>query len=182
MKHKLMTTLFALMLVAGFAASVASAKDKDRHESKDPEAVSFKASITAEFTGTANISFVSPCGLPGAPLMLSYVSAHGYGYSSLGGLSFSLEKTMYFSPFVGGPTQDNMQGCAVLTARNGDELYAKYLGTTSNNKGTLTFMGGTGKFFGATGSANFKGLFNGGVAIYLVEGTVILAEDDDEND
>ena len=177
MKYKVMTTVFALVLLAGFAASVSSAKDGDRHESEDPEGVPFKASFTAEFTNTPNTTgFVSPCGLPGTPLpMPSYVLAHGYGYSSLGGLSFNLEKTM------GGTSAMNMQGCAVLTARNGDELYANYAGSSPTNKGTLIFTGGTGKFSGATGIANFKGLFAGGVAVYLVEGTVYLAEDDEKD-
>jgi len=189
MKHKAMITIFALVLFAGFAASTASAKDRDRPESEDPGGVPFKASITAEFTNVPNTTgFVSPCGKPGAQAMLFYVTAHGYGYSSLGGLSLELEKTMVFPPIaigpplVPGPTEDNMQGCAVLTARNGHELHANYLGTLNGNKGTLTFTGGTGKFAGATGSANFKALFSGGVAIYLFEGTVFLAEEDEEND
>ena len=182
MKHKVMTIIVALVLVAGFAASVASAKDGDQPESEDPGAVPFKASITAEFTNTLNTTgFVSPCGLPGTPLpMPSYVTAHGYGYSSLGGLSFNLEKTM---GGTGGPLGMTMQGCAVITARNGHELWANYAGVLGINKGTLTFTGGTGKFAGATGSADFKAFFSGNnVAIYLVEGTVILAEDDDDQD
>ncbi len=182
MKHKVMTIIVALVLVAGFAASVLAASDErgDRHEREDPEGVPFKASFTAEFTNTPNTTgFVSPCGLPETPLpMPNYVTAHGYGYSSLGGLSFNLEKTM--GP--GGTSGMTMQGCAVLTARNGHELWANYAGVLGINKGTLIFTGGTGKFFGATGSANFKALFGGGIAIYLVEGTVVLAEEDEEKD
>ena len=57
MKYKVMTIFFALVLVAGFAASAASAKDGDRHESKDPEGVPFNASITAAYNGDAQRNF-----------------------------------------------------------------------------------------------------------------------------
>jgi hypothetical protein len=179
MKHKAMTIMLALVLIAGFAASVASAKGGDRHEGRNPEGVPFKGSITAAYTGALNPGYGTPsggakyCGTLDLPL---YVLAHGYGYSSLGALSFALEKTMGLG---------QMQGCATFTARNGDELYANYVGTTitGGGAGTLTFAGGTGKFDGATGSATFTGHFvNPGMAFYLVEGTVYLAEDDDERD
>ena len=193
MKHKLMTTIFALVLVAGFAASIASAKDGG------PKGVRIKASFTLGFINMANPNALQNGGATqyycGDLTLPRTVSANGAGYSSkLGPLSFFLQKTM------GGPLAINMQGCATFKAPNGDALYADYAGNAGTGVGTLTFTGGTGRFEGATGSANFTGvflltgtgpLFAGtpfetpsiqGVASYLVEGRVYLAEEDEEDE
>jgi hypothetical protein len=192
MKYKAMTIIFALVLVAGFSASVASAKDKEYHGSGDPEGVRIKASFTLGFINTANTAGAANCGIANLPRA---VTANGAGYSSkLGALSFALLKTM--GKPVGSPdgTPAIMQGCATFKAPNGDALYADYAGNAVTGAGTLMFTGGTGRFDGATGSANFTGVFLvtgfpttppflyfGGVASYLVEGTVYLAKEDEED-
>ncbi len=104
------------------------------------------------------------------------MEAHGAGYSTLGALSLSLQKTIAVS--------GAMHGCLELTAPNGDTLSAIYDGTegapNANNfivdaTGTLTFTGGTGRFLGASRSARFTAVFRRGtpvIAFYSVEGTV----------
>ena len=188
MKHKVMTIFVALVLVAGLSASLWAASDErgDRHENGDPKGMRIKASFTLGFINTPNTAGAVYCGTENLPRA---VTANGAGYSSkLGPLSFALQKTM------GGPLAINMQGCATFKAPNGDALYADYAGNASG-PGTLTFTGGTGRFEGATGGANFTGVFlvTGagtfgttpylqGVASYLVEGTVYLAKEDEEDD
>jgi hypothetical protein len=146
----------------------------------------FKASFAVAFASTPNTGTppVTYCG--GAPL-LSVVEAHGDGYSTLGPLGFSLQKT------AGGGL---FHGCLTLTAANGDTLTATYDATatapTNANhftpaNGTLTFTGGTGRFSGASGSAHFTAVFAvfypflgapiQGMAFYLVQGTVSVPED-----
>jgi hypothetical protein len=151
------------------------------------ERVPIKASFTVAFTRTLNTTNEAFCG---AAILPAAVAANGAGYSSLGALSFELQKTLA-SPGI-------MQGCATLKAPNGDALFANYAGTINgpNGEGTLTFTGGTGRFLGATGSAQFTGVFVGlyptltifgggtipfiqGTAFYLVEGTVNLGKEKD---
>ena len=137
--------------------------------------------FTVAFTGTLNTTGLSFCG--GTPLGVA-VESHGAGYSTLGALSLSLQKTIV------GPA---MHGCLVLTAPNGDTLSATYDGTqdtpNANNfrdaTGTLTFTGGTGRFGGASGNANFTAVFsrtNGtapliqGIAFYSVDGTLSVQQ------
>jgi len=144
-----------------------------------------EASITAVFTRTLNSTNAAYCG---TAILPAAVAANGAGSSSVGALTFELQKTLA-SPGA-------MQGCATLRSPNGDALYANYGGTISgpNGEGTLTFTGGTGRFEGATGTATFKGIFVGlyptitvfgggaipsihGIAIYSVEGIVYLEKE-----
>ena len=150
------------------------------------EGAPFKGSFAVTFASTPNTTTppVTYCG--GAPLLM-VVEAHGDGYSTLGPLGFSLQKTSGGGLF---------HGCLTLTAPNGDTLMATYDATatapTNANhftpaSGTLTFTGGTGRFSGASGSAHFTAVFAGfypslgppvqGMAFYLVEGTVSVHED-----
>jgi hypothetical protein len=146
----------------------------------------FKASFAVAFASTPNTGTppVTYCG--GAPL-LSVVEAHGDGFSTLGPLGFSLQKT------AGGGL---FHGCLTLTAPNGDTLTATYdaaaVAPTNTNhftpaSGTLAFTGGTGRYSGASGTAHFTAVFAGfypflgapvqGMAFYLVEGAVLVPED-----
>jgi hypothetical protein len=84
------------------------------------------------------------------------VQAHGSGSTSLGAFSCALNK---FVSIPGGA-----QGCATLTAVNGDTLVATYAGNCSAPSttdyfapcaGTLTITGGTGRFQEASGTVNF---------------------------
>jgi hypothetical protein len=154
------------------------------------EGMPIKGTFTVAYSGTPNTAGDSFCG--GTPLGVE-VEAHGAGYSTLGALSFSLKKTRVGPAF---------HGCLTLTAPNGDSLSAIYdlTGGTPNannfshGTGTLTFTGGTGRFEGASGSANMTAVFSNfypassfaggtaaplqGVAFYSVEGTVSLQHGD----
>ena len=148
----------------------------------DDEGTPIKGTFTVAFSVMPNTAGVSFCG---GPPLANIVEAHGSGSSSLGALSFSLQKTV-------GPT---LHGCLTLTAPNGDTLLAIYDGTqgapNANNfrdgAGTLTFTGGTGRFAGASGTADFTVVFSRiggtadpiqGMAFYSVDGTMSLQQGD----
>jgi hypothetical protein len=154
------------------------------------EGMPIKGTFSVAYSVTPNTAGDSFCG--GTPLGVEVV-AYGAGYSTLGPLSFSLKKTKVGPAF---------HGCLTLTAPNGDALSAIYdltAGTSNANSfssgtGTLTFTGETGRFEGASGSANVSAVssnfypassFVGGTAaplqgtgFYSVEGTVSLEHGD----
>ena len=147
-----------------------------------------QASFAVAFSGTPNTENVAYCG--GAPGPVA-IEAHGDGFSTLGALAFSLQKTQAGSLF---------HGCLTLTTPNGDTLTATYdvTGSAPPNAnhfspaaGTLTFTGGTGRFSGASGSATVTAVFDAfypassfasgtgtaplqGMAFYLVQGQVAI--------
>jgi hypothetical protein len=151
--------------------------------------IPFQGSFVVAYSATLNTRDAAYCG--GSALPVS-VEAHGDGFSTLGALSFSLQKTL------GGGL---LHGCLTLSTPEGDSLTAIYDGTegaaNANNfvvqaGGTLTFTGGTGRFNGATGTAKFTAVFDNfypgssfaggsgstplqGVAFYLVIGKVSLS-------
>jgi hypothetical protein len=151
-----------------------------------------KGAFTVAAAATPNTGGVTFCG--GRPLEL-VGEGHGAGYSTLGGFSVLLQKTLDPGP------QGAMHGCLVLTAPDGDTLSAIYDGIegapNANNfiaaAGTLAFTGGSGRFEGATGNAKFTAIFDtvypessfvGGtsaplhvMAFYSVDGTVHLPEE-----
>lgn len=146
------------------------------------------ASFAVAFSGTPNAQNVAYCGGTAGP---TAIEAHGNGYSTIGPLALSLQKTQ------AGPL---FHGCLTLTAPNGDTLTATYdaQGTAPPNSnhfspatGTLTFTGGTGAFSGASGSATFTAVFDSfypassfaggtgtaplqGMAFYVVQGKVSI--------
>ncbi len=145
------------------------------------EGAHIKGTFTVAFSVMPNTSGDSFCG--GTPAGVT-VEAHGVGHSSLGDLSFSLQKTIV------GPA---LHGCLTLTSLNGDTLTAIYDLTAGapnanlfrNATGTLTFTGGTGRFEGASGSADVTAVFSRiggtsnpmqGIAFYSVDGTVSLQQ------
>ena len=155
--------------------------------------VPFKGTFTVAASVTPNTGEVTYCN--GTAHALA-VEAHGVGYSTLGALSLSLQKTI--------DVPGDMHGCLILTAPNGDTLSAIYDGTegapNANNfivgaTGTLTFTEGTGRFRNASGIAHFTADFStiypassflGGttapaqvMAFYSVEGTVSLHDGHD---
>jgi hypothetical protein len=159
------------------------------------EKVTIEASFAVAFSAKPN-NGVAYCG--GTPLALA-VEAHGDGFSTLGALGFSLQKTM-------APTSTGglFHGCLTLTAPDGDILTATYdavAGAYNANNfapatGTLTFTGGTGRFRGASGSAAFTAVFDRfypassfaggsgtaplqGMAFYLVQGKLSILSGDD---
>ena len=122
------------------------------------EGMPVQGAFAVAYTGTVNTAGASYCDPTGTILPIA-VEAHGDGFTSLGGLSFSLQKGIGFN--------GTLQGCLTLTASNGDTITAVYTGsegaTNANNfsgaAGTLVFTGGTGRFKGATGNAKFTALF-----------------------
>ena len=156
------------------------------------EKVPIEASFAVAFSATPNTGNVAYCG--GTPLT-GAIEAHGDGFSTLGALGFSLQKTGGGGLF---------HGCLTLTAPDGDTLTATYdavAGAGNANHfvpatGTLTFTGGTGRFRGASGSATFTAIFDQfypassfaggsgtaplqGMAFYLVQGKLSISSGED---
>jgi hypothetical protein len=144
--------------------------------------VPIQASFAVAFSSTPNTGNVAYCG--GMPLT-NAIEAHGDGFSTLGALGFSLQKTGAGGLF---------HGCLTLTDPNGDTLTATYdaVGSAANANrfvpltGTLTFTGGTGLFSGATGSATFTAASDPfypassfvpvqGMAFYVVRGKISIS-------
>ena len=81
-----------------------------------------------------------------------------------------------FSP-TADPTVLQIDAWATYTAANGDELYAVFTGHLNGLTGAITatveYVGGTGRFADATGSANLTGqLLPGGAVSVAVAGTI----------
>lgn len=152
-----------------------------------------RATFSVAYAGILNTAGASFCG--GAPMGLN-VEGHGAGSSNFGPLSYSLHKTV-------DPATGASHGCLQLSTANGETLNAIYdldlganndhgFGTGSNGK--LTFVGGTGRFQGASGSAALGSVFANlypassffggtsapiqGFATYSVDGTVFLPAED----
>jgi hypothetical protein len=182
MKNIPLVRLFARSSLLLAAGSIALLPPTARAEEGRPIQGAF-AVTAAVSPNTGSVSF---CG--GSALALA-VEAHGNGYTSLGALSLSLEKT------INAPGA--MHGCLTLTAPNGDTLSAIYDGTEGAPNangfvfatGTLTFTGGTGRFGGAGGSAAFTAVFRRlplgtppfqVAAYYTIHGNLFLPDDGDQ--
>jgi hypothetical protein len=81
-----------------------------------------------------------------------------------------------FSP-TNDPNVVQIDGWAIYTAANGDELHAIVSGQLDGKTGaitaTVTYVGGTGRFADATGSASLAGqLLPGGAVSVAVAGTI----------
>jgi hypothetical protein len=150
--------------------------------------VPIQASFAVAFSGTPNTANTAYCGGTAGPIA---IEAHGDGFSTLGALALSLQKTQ------SGPL---FHGCLTLTTANGDTLNATYdaAGTAPPNAnhfspatGTLRFTGGTGQFRSASGTATFTAVFDQfypaisfaggtgtaplqGMAFYVVQGKVSI--------
>ena len=144
--------------------------------------VPIQASFAVGYSSSPNVDNVVYCG---GTAGTTVVEAHGNGFSTIGALAFSLQKTSSAGVF---------HGCLTLTAPNGDTLTATYdaavsAPTNANHftpaTGTLTFTGGTGVFSGASGSATLTAVFDTlypavslvpvqGMAFYVVQGKVSL--------
>ena len=147
MKQRLSVVVLS-MLVAVAVAPGSALADKLR----------FQASFAVGLSVTPNSPPVSYCGGPAQDLK---VEGHGSGFSSLGALAFSLNKTI---------SAGVMHGCLTLNTPNGDNLFATYdavegEGNANNfnttKSGRLIFTGGTGLFKGAKGMATFTAVFDG---------------------
>ncbi len=134
-----------------------------------------QAAFTVAFVATANSPPVAYCG---GPALAFKVEAHGDGYSSLGALTFFLQKT--FGGSVG-------HGCLTLSTPEGDSLFATYDLTqgqpngndfVTDGKGTLHFTGGTGLFKDVKGQATFTAVFGQGIGFHVVDGKLSAGRDD----
>ena len=95
-------------------------------------------------------------------------ATHLGSYTEVGSASFSPTKD---------PTVFRIDGWAILTAANGDQLYERvngYLnGLTGAITATVTYVGGTGRFTDASGTATLSGqLLPGGSVEVAVKGTI----------
>ena len=75
------------------------------------------------------------------------------------------------------PTVLSIEGNSVLTGANGDQLYTSFSGEvdllTSTVSVTITYVGGSGRFAGASGTAELSGeLFADGSFHVVVQGTL----------
>lgn len=181
-----MTKLLGSLIVAGVTLAVVpqTARAYD---------LPVQASFAVAFSATPNTGNVSYCGGTAMPVA---IEAHGDGFSTLGALAFSLQKTSAGGVF---------HGCLTLTAPDGDSLTAVYDATGnpadadhfSSATGQLTFTGGTGRFRGATGNAKFTAVFDAfypassfasgtgsaplqGIAFYVVQGKVSITGRSDD--
>lgn len=152
-----------------------------------------RAIFSVAYAGTLNTTGTSFCGGPGYELN---VEAHGGGPSTFGPMLFKLHKTVQ----AAGPLA---HGCLELSTANGETLNAIYdidlgaendHGFAAGSNGKLTFVGGTGRFKDATGSAALGAAFTiiypassfiggtsapiQGLATYSVDGTVFLPAED----
>ena len=183
-----MTKLLGSCVLAAMTCAVVSPQPVLAYD------VPFEASFTVAFSGAPNTADTAYCEATPGPIA---IEAHGDGFSNLGALAFSLQKTQ------SGPL---FHGCLTLTAPNGDSLTATYdaeatAAADSNNfspaTGTLTFTQGTGRFTGASGKAAITAVFDPfypassfaggsgsaplqGVAFYLVQGKVSFGGRADE--
>lgn len=164
MKRCLMLATLALVSAAVVSPRAALA-DKLR----------LQAAFTVAFAASPNSPPVTYCG---GPALDFRVEAHGDGYSSVGTLTFFLQKT--FGGNAG-------HGCLTLSTPEGDSLLATYDLTqgqpNANNfvtdgSGTLIFTGGTGLFRGAKGKATFTAVFGQGIAFYVVDGKLSVGRGD----
>ncbi len=125
-----------------------------------------RAAEPVPFKGNAAGAIVSASPGPGGILVT--VLASGYA-TQLG--QFSREESLLLNPAAGSFT-----GTVVFTAANGDQLFGTVEGQfTSPNTvvGSYTFDGGTGRFEGADGSADFSLATPDGVHFTVnFEGTV----------
>ena len=101
--------------------------------------------------------FVSPTDFVGAG-----TATHLGRYTEIGSASFS---------------GTHVEAWAILTAADGDQLFETISGELDPDTGvitaTVTFVGGTGRFADATGSASLVGqLLPGGRIAVIVEGTI----------
>src|SRR6266536_625819 len=127
-----MNRFIVLLVAAGLLAVTTRASAEDRPH---------KAEGTAQF--------VSPTEFVG-----SGEATHLGRYTEAGVVAFSSTDS---------PTVLRIDACSVYTAANGDRLYATITGHLNGVTGaitaTVTYVGGTGRFAGADGSAALAGQF-----------------------
>ena len=89
---------------------------------------------------------------------------------------YTEEGSVQFTP-TSDPTVLQLNATSTYTAANGDQLRAVFTGQLNGVTGiitaTVTYVGGTGRFANASGTANFSGqLLPGGSIEVAVKGTI----------
>jgi hypothetical protein len=126
-------------------------------------AVPAHAAETRPHSSGGTAQFISPTDFVGEGH-----ATHLGKYTEVGSVAFS---------GTDDPTVIHAEADTVYTAANGDQLFAHISGEIDGLTGevaaTVTYTGGTGRFTGATGSAEFEGqLLPGGGLLASVEGTI----------
>ena len=175
-----------LLVLLGTTAAIAP------RQTRADGGLPIRATFSVAYAGTPNTTGTSFCGGPGYEVN---VEAHGAGASTFGPLLFTLHKTVQAGPLA--------HGCLQLSTASGETLNAIYdldLGAENDHgfgagsNGKLTFVGGTGRFQGANGTAALGSVFTiiypassfiggtsapiQGFATYSVDGTLFLPEED----
>jgi hypothetical protein len=182
-----------LAISAGLLVLLATAAALAPRRTSAEGGVPIRATFSVAYAGTPNTTGTSFCGGPGYEVN---VEGHCAGASTFGPLLFTLHKTVQ----AAGPLS---HGCLQLSTANGETLNAIYdldLGAENDHgfgagsNGKLTFVGGTGRFQGASGAAALGTAFTNiypassfvggtsapvqGFATYSVDGTVFLPAED----
>jgi len=136
--------------------------------------------------GLAAVCVLALLGAPAQAARRAYVSrgtAHFTGPNSFVGAGTASHLGLYdeeghvqFSPTDSG-TLVHLEACSNYTAANGDHLYATFTGELDGATGaitaTVTYVGGTGRFANATGTATLVGqILPDGSLKVAVQGTI----------
>jgi hypothetical protein len=89
---------------------------------------------------------------------------------------YAEEGTVQFSP-TADPTVSHLEASATYTAANGDQIYATFSGQLNGVTGaiiaTVTYVGGTGRYANASGTASLAGqLLPSGTIEVAIKGTI----------
>jgi len=193
MLRKLQSRRNILAISAGLLVLLGTAAALAPRRTRADGGLPIRANFSVAYAGTPNTTGTNFCGGPGYELN---VEAHGGGPSTFGPMLFTLHKTVQ----AAGPLA---HGCLELSTANGETLNAIYdidLGAENDHgfgagsNGKLTFVGGTGRFRDASGTAALGGTFTiiypassfiggtsapiQGFATYSVDGTVFLPAGD----
>jgi len=116
------------------------------------------ASDLVPFKGSATGAVVAVTPDPGGVILTIHASGNA---THLG--NYQRIEQLLLNPATGA-----VQGTIDFRAANGDHLYVTFVGqfvSPTNAVGTYTFVGGTGRFAGATGSAQFDAFSPDGVNV-----------------
>jgi hypothetical protein len=140
-----LVVLLAAVVTGGLASPPAAAADPARP---------FSGTATGEVTGVG----------PSGELVVTYTGTATH----LG--KFTREERLFLNP------DGTFTGTMVFTAADDDELWVEFAGgfvSPTTAEGTYTFVGGTGRFEGATGSAGFEAVTPDGIQVTAAfEGTL----------
>lgn len=174
---------FTFILMLAFATMMGCSKDNPAEPQTTEEAVKGSFETTFQFIPMVCVDGGGTpvdCSVAGAiPVVVSTPFKGVGGLSDLDNSTVSSEQTVDFTK-----TPPTLTGTNEFTAANGDKLYATHSGVSGapDATGSVTFSGeykftgGTGKFEGASGSADFTGTANipTGKGQFSLDGKIIL--------